>query len=99
MAIDAGVKQGQISDWLKGMRTPGVDGLVALARAFRVPITEFFPPEVRGSETSDPTLGRLLELRAKLDDLGKEALLVAAEDLLREQMRRQKSSQNGSSAK
>lgn len=39
-----GVAQAQISIWLTG-RIPKADGLAALAKGFRVPVWEFFPPE------------------------------------------------------
>lgn len=43
-AKDAGVKQSQVSTWLRGGYLPGYDGLLALSRFFKVPVAEFFPP-------------------------------------------------------
>lgn len=93
LAKACGINQSQVSLWLRGGFTPRVDSLYLLAKAFSVPIMEFFPPDA-----SDAFLGRLLELRSQLDDVGKDALLIAAEDLLREQRRRAKPPKDGSSS-
>lgn len=94
LATASGLRQGQISIWLRGGFLPNIDNLSSLAKGFSVSMSSFLPPDA-----SDPSLGRLLELRAQLDDIGKDALLLAAEDLLREQRRRKSTPQNGSSAK
>lgn len=45
LADRCGVAQGQISDWLKGHRTPNMDGLTTLAKGFGVPAYTLLPPE------------------------------------------------------
>lgn len=87
LAAAAGVKQGQISDWLSGNRTPGADGLVALAKGFTVPISSLFPPEAESLENAGPRsalVSRVIIGLATLKDDEIEVLLDHLSALVRD---------------
>jgi transcriptional regulator with XRE-family HTH domain len=78
LAAAVGVKQGAISQWETGRRSPGLDELLALASNLDVEISELMPSPQR--QRSDATV----LLRAYLEATGEEALREGVEDFIRE---------------
>lgn len=61
LAAAAGVKQPQVSMWLRSISAPTVDSLASLAKGFGVPLWSLFPPD-------KSLLGDALTALAKFDD-------------------------------
>lgn len=77
LSAATGINQGQLSDYIRGNRLPSVDGLVALAEGFGVPVSDFFPGSASEPENTALTgfKRELFNLIAGLDEAKAEGLL------------------------
>ena len=86
-----GLSQALVSHYLNGRRMPNQKNLQKLADFFRVPVSDIDPRQTTATistnaqNTSDLHLVRLTDNYAKLDDKRRHRLLVASDELVREQ--------------
>ena len=67
IASEAGFSAGALSQWAKGVRTPGANELAALAKVFKVPMDYFFDEAEVGR--GDPIKQKADQLQQRLENV------------------------------
>lgn len=98
LATSAGVRQGQISVWLKGGTLPGAENLPALAKALDISIEDFYRDPAESSENVHASVSAPIPLAARFNRLTKlcaDPASLARLDQLLNVLERQKLSKPG----
>ena len=73
-----------VAAWEAGINEPSPELLIAICKAYDVPISFFFPPDVSGETEMQSQEERLLEMFSACSPTGKQRVLEYSEMIARE---------------